>query len=86
MLVQQLGNADLGADAVGAGHQNRLRHALDIRGKQAAEAADVGHHAGDHGSRHMTAHQLDALVARFNIDSGLPVAVRKTSITLSSFH
>ena len=84
MLVQQLGNADLGADAVGAGHQNR--HTGKIRRKQAAKAANIGHNARDHGALDVLFHQLDALVARFNIDSGLPVAVRKTTHITLSFH
>ena len=87
MLVQQLGNADLGADAVGAGNQNRLGHTGQIGSEQTATAADVGHDAGDHGALHMLLHELDALITGLNVHAGLAVAVGKTTHTdVSSFH
>ena len=58
MLVHQEGQLQLGTHAVGAGHQHRLLHAGQIRGKHAAEAAQGAHHPGDIGGLH---HGLDAL-------------------------
>ena len=87
MLVHKLGDADLGAHAVGAGDQHRLLHPGEVGDKQAAEAADVGDHAGNEGALDVGAHQLHTLVASLNIHTGVPVAVRKTThLPLSPFH
>ena len=50
MLVHELSDALLGANTVGAGNQDGFFHACDIGGKEAAEAADVRYHTGDHGA------------------------------------
>ena len=52
-----------------------------------AEAAKIRDHAGNHRARHMALHQLDPFVARFNIHTGCPVALRKaTHGPLPPFH
>ena len=70
VLVQQLGDAQLGAHAVGAGDQHRLFHTGKVRGEESAEASNVGDHAGDQRALHVLAHELDALIACFNINAG----------------
>ncbi|MPM94062.1 hypothetical protein SDC9_141205 [bioreactor metagenome] len=79
VLVQQLGNAELSAHAVGSGDQHRLPHTRKIRSEQAAEAAQIRDHPGDHRARHVLFHQLYAFVTRFDIHAGGAVAVGKTT-------
>ena len=87
VAVHELRDALLRADTVRTGNQHRLLHAGKIRRKQAAEAAKIRDHAGNHRARHMALHQLDPFVARFNIHTGCPVALRKaTHGPLPPFH
>ena len=44
VLVKEEGQLELGAHAVRGGNKHRIRHAVDVRTEQAAEAADVGNH------------------------------------------
>ena len=70
VLVQQLGQTDLGAHAVSAGDQHRLLDPRQVGGEQAAEAADAADHSGDHGAGHVLFHELYAFVAGLNIHAG----------------
>ena len=66
------GELELGADAVGAGHQHRLAVALaDL--EQAAEAADAGQHLGAHGALGERLDALDERVAGVDVDAGIAV-------------
>ena len=67
MLIHQLGDALLGAYAVGARHQHGLGHTGKIGGKQPAKAADIADHTGNEGTLHVLFHQLDALVTGLNV-------------------
>ena len=68
--VHELRDALLGANAVGAGDQHRLGHATHVRREEAAEAADVRDDAGDKSALHMLFHELYALIAGFDVDTG----------------
>ncbi len=61
--LHQLGNADLGAHAVGAGDQTGAGHAGHVQLEQAAEAADAVGHTGDHRPGHVLFHQLHSPVS-----------------------
>ena len=68
--VQQLGQTQLSAHAVGAGDQNGFLHAGKVRGEQPAEAADAGDHAGNPGPGHVLFHQFHAFVSGLNVHTG----------------
>ena len=62
---------DLGADAVGAGDQQRVAEARAFEVEQPAEAADLGIRARPGGCAHQRLDQLDHAVAGIDIDAGL---------------
>ena len=78
MLVHQEGQLQLGADAVGAGHQNGLLHTGHIGGKHAAEAAQSTHHSGNVGGLHHGLDALDGLVTGSHVHAGSGVGGRMT--------
>ena len=82
--VHELGDALLGAHAVGAGDEDRLPHAGDVGREQTAKAADTGHNAGDKRALHMFFHEPYALVARLNVDAGRGVG-RRMGVFHSAF-
>ena len=85
MLVHQEGDFQLGAHAVGAGHQDGLLHVRHVGGKQAAEAAQGAHDAGDIGGLHQGFDAVDRLIAGGDVHAGggvglgMGVLHRKTS-------
>ena len=78
VLAHDLGDALLGAHTIGAGDQNGLAHAGQIGSKEAAEAANIGNHAGDMGALDMRSHELNTFIAGSDIYASFTVAVRKT--------
>ena len=76
VLVQQHGNAQLGADAVRAGNQNRVLHAGAVQLKQAAEAAQTADAILGHGAGHILLHQLNRAIPGGNIHACGGVAGR----------
>ena len=76
MLVQELGNAQLGAHAVSAGDQHRLLHARHRQTEAAAEAAHVIQAALIPGAGHMLLHKFHGLVTGGNVHTGSGVAGR----------
>ncbi len=68
--VHELGDALLGAHAVGAGDEDRLPHPGKVGREETAKAADTGHDAGDKRALHMFFHEPYALVARLDVDAG----------------
>ena len=73
MPVHKLRKAQLGAHAIGAGYEYRLRHASNVWGKQSAEAADIGNHARDIGALNVCAHELNALITGGYVYAGCRV-------------
>jgi hypothetical protein len=67
-----LGQLELGADAVGAGHQHRLA-VLARQVEQRAEAAQAAHHLGPEAALDQRLDALDHFVARVDIDAGVAV-------------
>jgi len=76
MLVQQHGDAQLGADAVSAGNQNGMLHAGAVQLKQAAEAAQTADAALGHRAGHILLHQLNRAIPGGNIHACSGVAGR----------
>ena len=58
MLVQQHGDAQLGADAVRAGDQDRMLDAGAVQLKQTAEAAQTANAVFRHRAGNILLHQL----------------------------
>ena len=75
VLIQQHGDFQLGAHAVGAGDQHRLLHAGKVRGEQAAKPADAGDHPGDHRALDVLFHQFHGLVPRGDVHARGLIAV-----------
>ena len=78
VLIHQHCNLEFGTDAVRAGNQHRLFHALQIGQEQTAESADAVNRTGYSGSGDMLLHQLDSLVTGSHIHACLCIALRKT--------
>ena len=76
VLVQKLGNAQLGAHAIGAGDQHRLLHSGNGQAKAAAEAAYIVQAAFVFGPGNVLLHQLHGLVAGSDVYTGSGVAGR----------
>ena len=76
VLVQQHGDTQLGADAVGAGNQNRMLHAGAVQLKQAAEAAQTADTVLGHCAGHVLFHQLHRAVTGGNVHACCGVAFR----------
>ena len=76
VLVHEERQLQLGAHAVGAGHQHGLLHAVQVGGKHAAKAAQGAHDPGDVGGFH---HGLDAahrLISGGDVHAGSGVGGR----------
>ena len=72
MSVQMKGQLQLGADAVGAGHQHRLLVLLaDL--EQRAESADAGQHAFTHRAFCKWLDRLDEGIAGIDIDACITI-------------
>ena len=67
VLVQQHGDAQLGAHAVGAGDQDGMLHTGAIQLKQAAEAAQPADAVLGHGAGDILFHQFDRTIPGRNI-------------------
>ena len=78
VLVQEHGDFQLGANAVGAGNQHRLLHAGQIGSEQASEPADARHHPGDYRALDMLLHQFHRLVSRGDVHARGLIAVAVT--------
>ncbi len=65
---------DLGADAVGGGHQHRILEAGGLEVEQPAEAADLGIGAGAGGGAHHRLDEIDQAVARIDVDARIGVS------------
>ena len=76
MLVQKLGNAQLGAHAIGAGNQHRLLHSGNGQAKAAAETAYIVQAAFVFGPGNVLLHQFHGLVAGSDVYTGSGVAGR----------
>ena len=70
VLVLVKGQLELGAHAVGAGHQHGLLHALHVQLEQPAKAAHAAEGSRCQGAGDMAFHQLHGLVARSDIHAG----------------
>jgi hypothetical protein len=68
------GDLDLGADAVGGRHQDRIGHAQAFEVEQAAEAADFRVRPGARGGAYQRLDQLHHPVAGIDIDACLRVS------------
>ena len=76
VLVEQKGEFEFGADAVGSAHQHRLLNVGKVEAKEAAKAAHVACDAGGDGARHMALHELHGAVSRRDIDARGGIAFR----------
>ena len=77
VLIEKLGDAELGADAVRARNEHGLLHPRHVEREEAAEAADIRLAVG-HGARDVLLHELHRAVARGDVDARLLIALRKT--------
>ncbi len=68
------GQLELGADAVGAGDQDRLSIAIQRQFKQGTEAAQPAKHTGAPRSGNRRLDAIDQAVSRVDIHAGVPVA------------
>ena len=68
------GDLDLGADAVGRRHQNRVLEAGGLEVEQAAEPADFGIGAGAGGGTNHRLDEIDQTVAGVDIDARIRVS------------
>ena len=78
MLVQEEGNFQLGAHAVGAGDQDGTGHAGEVWGKLAAKITDAAQDAVDRGGLDQGLDPVDYLVAGGHVYAGGGVRVRFT--------
>ena len=76
MLVHILGDAQLGAHAVGAGNQNGMGHIGAVQLEQAAETAQPADAMLVHGAGHILFHQLHTAVTGGDVHTGGGVAGR----------
>ena len=65
---------DLGADAVGRRHQNRVLETRRLEVEQAAESADFGVRARPGGGADHRLDEVDQAVARIDIDARIRVS------------
>ena len=86
MLVQQEGNLELGAHAVGAGDQDGTGHAGEIGGKLAAEVTDAAQDAVDIGGFDQGLDLIDHLItgshvyASGGVGIGFTVLMQKNTL------
>ena len=83
MLVHQERQLQLGADAIGAGDQNRVLHSLYRRFKHAAEAADRTEYARNISAFDKRLHLFDSFITCGNIYTCCLVTFRTT---INHFH
>ena len=76
VLIQQHGDAQLGAHAVGAGDQHRALNTGAVQLKQAAKAAQTADALLGHRTGNVLLHQLHRAVTRRNVNAGGLVAFR----------
>ena len=76
--AHELGDALLGAHAVGAAHQHRLGHARRglSQGEQSPETADIADHPGDHRALHVVPHEADTFVSRLDVNARFRIGFR----------
>ena len=65
---------ELGADAIGRGHQDRIGVARGLQVEQAAKTADLGIGAGARGGADHRLDQVDQTVARVDIDARIRIS------------
>jgi len=82
MIVQQVGEHQLGAYPVCSGYQHWLIVIVCRQLEQAAKTANSAEHSGAHGSLDIRLDGLDQLIAGINVDSGVSVA---QSVALALF-
>ena len=68
--VGEAGHLELGAHAVGGGHEDRVRGAGEVEGEQAAEAADAAEDLRSGRRGHHVLDRLDGGVAGRDVDPG----------------
>ena len=76
MLVQEHGQLQLGADAVGAGDEDRVLVTGAVQLKQAAEAAQTADAVLVHGAGDILLHQFNGTITGGDIHTGCCVAFR----------
>ena len=75
MFADQLGDFELGANAVGAGNKDGVFHVLHGGGgKQAAEASDIADHLGAIRRMHRVFDGVYGSSALFDIDAGIGIS------------
>src|SRR5690606_38395380 len=72
VAAELLGQLELGADAVGAGHQHRLA-VFAGQVEQGAEAAEAAHHFGPEAAPDQRLDAFDHFVARVDVDAGVTI-------------
>ena len=72
---------DLGADTVGARHQDGLPVTMSVEREQAAEGAHAGEHFGALGRCRQRLDQLDRPVARLDVDAGIAVSRHRATVS-----
>jgi hypothetical protein len=83
VLVERLGDRDLGAHAIRARREQRMPEVTQrAHVEQAGESAHAAQHLGPVGASHGCLHQLDGSVTRRGIDSCCGVAVGGTGHVL----
>jgi len=65
---------DLGADAIGGGHQNRILEARGLQVEQSAKAADFGVGAGPGGGADHRLDEIDQTIAGIDVDARIRVS------------
>ena len=85
VLVKQLGNAQLGAHAVGTGNQHRLLHTGNRQTEAAAKAAHIVEAPLVAGPCHVFFHELHGLVAGSNVYAGSGVAGRLRILVIHGY-
>ena len=63
----------LGADAIGRGHQHRIGPSVAVEPEEAAKAPDAAHHLGGRRSRRRLADQLNRPARLVQVDAGFAV-------------
>ena len=76
---------ELGADAVGGGHQHRVLEARRLEVEQAAETADFGIGAGARGGADHRLDEVDQSIAGVDIDARIRVSKAVFAVRHASF-
>ena len=75
MLIHKECELELGADTVRAAHEGRALHAVCVKLKKPAEAADIGANSACQSSCNVAFHKLNGLVTRGDINACLGVGL-----------